>query len=108
MPLKAARRRPFDPSFEGCSGPLGIVAKFRDGLWSLELWWNHAYRDDLVGLSGQLRRWRKLSRALEFAARRYPEVCSYQLLWPAPSSQAKVHFIPVGMADTSSLIGAPL
>ena len=96
----------YHPSFDG-SGTLSIVAQRLGDRWSLLLWWDEALPHQLVGRRGRERRWRKLSRALQFAARRYPSVSSFQLFWPVPRPPARTRSTSTGTAPSSSTAEPP-
>lgn len=69
-------------SFNGRPESLRIAAQRIDGKWLLVMWCEGVLPHKVIGHSGHERRWTKLSSALEFATRRYPSVCSFQLFWP--------------------------
>ncbi len=47
--------------------------------WQLVLWYGS--RPTLqMSTRGEIRQWRRAANAFDFASKRYPQVCSYQLL----------------------------
>jgi hypothetical protein len=57
-------------------------AEFLQGCWQLTLLFDATDPQALLGSRGQRRRWRQLSRALEYVVRLHPSVASFQLCWP--------------------------
>lgn len=101
MPDRSRFPRP-RRSFERHPEALSIAAQRVDGQWALLLWSDAALPVKVLGRKGRERRWSRLSSALEFAARRYPSVSSFQLFWPARWLRAKAPTLPIRAVRSSS------
>ena len=99
-PSRLGRR--LRPSFDDRPGTLNIAAQRVDGQWALLLWWEASLPEKVLGHKGRERRWSRLSSALDFATRRYPSVCSFQLFWPPRWLPAKARSSRNRMARSSS------